>query len=235
MRLLLALGWLLLPVGFGIWHYGPGQERLKLDDVGALLARGDQHAADEEWAEAIGAYDEALKLLPAEKYEAAWRIRLARAKAQMQGEQLPEAHKKLRALSEELQGDPRAPRGLLAEVRSALAQARYYTTWLMRLEGLPREQWEPEIESARQTYRLLAEQAGERGDAAGKRRHQEDLEAAVRLARMDLGELRGLPLPSQCRCPSRKISRSKAKARAGEKLPDARDASSGPPPDTGGH
>ena len=60
-----------------------------------------------------------------------------------------------------------------------------------------REDWEPEIDSARATYKLLAEQAVERGDTTSARKHQEDLESAIRLARMDLGELTGLPLPSQ--------------------------------------
>jgi hypothetical protein len=238
MRTLILLGWLLLPVGFGIWHYGPGQDRVRLDDVSKLLAKGDQLAADEEWAEAVSAYDEALKLLPPEKVSAARRIRLAKAKAQMQIEQLPVAHGDLRALCDELQTDPKADRKLLAEARSTLAQAHYYMTWVMRLEGLPREVWEPEIESARQTYRLLAEQAGERGDEVAERKNQEDLEAAVRLARMDLTELQGLPLPKQCCgcCSGKKPGRSMSKGKVGQQRPkDARGASSGPPPDTTGH
>jgi hypothetical protein len=67
----------------------------------------------------------------------------------------------------------------------------------MRLEGLGRDEWEPEAEAARQTYKLLAEDAARRGDPAAAARHREDLEASVRLARMDLSELQGLPLPSQ--------------------------------------
>jgi LemA protein len=50
-----------------------------------------------------------------------------------------------------------------------------------------------EVESARQNLRLLAEDDGT-SDVRGV---QEDLEATVRLARMDLTELQGLPLPSQ--------------------------------------
>jgi hypothetical protein len=44
---------------------------------------------------------------------------------------------------------------------------------------------------------LLAEQASEAGDAGQLKIHKEDIESAVRLARMDIGELQGLPLPSQ--------------------------------------
>ena len=35
------------------------------------------------------------------------------------------------------------------------------------------------------------------GDETSTKKNQEDLEAAIRLARMDLSELQGLPLPSQ--------------------------------------
>ena len=70
-------------------------------------------------------------------------------------------------------------------------------TWLMRLEGQPRDTWEPEVESARQTYRLLAEQSQKRGDAAAFEKNREDLESAIRLARLDLSALQGLPLPNQ--------------------------------------
>jgi hypothetical protein len=70
-------------------------------------------------------------------------------------------------------------------------------TWLMRLEGEPRETWEPEIESARQTYRLLAEQAETSSDPVQAKKSCEDLAASIRLARMELSELQGLPLPSQ--------------------------------------
>ena len=111
--------------------------------------------------------------------------------------QLPTALPDLKVLAEELQGDLQADRKLVADTRESLAQAHYYMTWLMRLEGLTRDVWEPEIEAARQNYRLLAEDAEKRGDEAAAKKSREDLEAAVRLARLELSELQGLPLPSQ--------------------------------------
>jgi hypothetical protein len=238
MRLLLLLGWLLLPVGFLVWHRGPGQVRVRSEKAGKVLAQADRHAAAGEWADAIKGYDEALRLLPAEKVEAARSVRLARARAQMQNKQLLAAHDGLKALCAEMQADPKADRALLAQARSALAQSHYYVTWLMRLRGSPSEEWGPEIESARQAYRLLAEQAGERGDEKARRRHEEDLEAAVRLARMSLEELAGQPVPAQVRgAGGKKVARIKGPSPSqGSKPPaDARGASSGPPPDTGGH
>jgi hypothetical protein len=238
MRTLLLAGWLLVPLGVGIWHYGPGQERVQLDQVSVFLAGADRHAAAGEWALAVEMYDRALEHLPETQAAAGRRIRLERAKAQMQASQLPAAHTELKTLCDELQADPGDGK-LLAEVRSARAQAEYYMTWLMRLEGLPQDVWEPEIESARQNYRLLAEQADRQGDVAAGEQSRKDLEAAVRLARMDLSELQGLSLPCQCKgCCSGKgrclgTGKGKSPKKQGDK--DARGASSGPPPDDGGH
>ena len=70
-------------------------------------------------------------------------------------------------------------------------------TWLMRLEGLSRDEWEPEIESARQNYRMLAETAESSGKSEQAKKQRENLEASIRLARLDLTDLQGLPLPNQ--------------------------------------
>jgi hypothetical protein len=70
-------------------------------------------------------------------------------------------------------------------------------TWLMRLEGSPRTEWEPEIQAARQNYKLLAEDALALGDTSATERGREDLESAIKLERMELKDLQGLPLPSQ--------------------------------------
>src|SRR6516165_8784119 len=193
MRILLLSAWLLLvPVALA-YHFGPGQTQQKLDSTAKKLAEAQKSAP----AEAVEAFTEALKLLPDGHADEARKIRLQRAKVQMLAKQLPEAHADLVSLVDELSGDAAADPNLLAEARSVLANSQYYLTWLMRLEGLPREVWEPEIESARQIYRHLAEHSQTRGDAAAAKTHLEDLESTIRLARMDLSELQGLPLPSQ--------------------------------------
>jgi hypothetical protein len=200
MRILLLAAWvLLLPVALA-YHLGPGQARKALDAAADRLAEADRLAAAEDYAAAVEAYDEALKLLPAEHRGQGRKIRLERDKAMMLAYKLPEAHADLKTLVDDLQEDAKADPKLLAEARSALASSQYYMTWLMRLEGLGPETWEPEIESARQSYKLLAEQAEHRGDAATSTKHKEDLESAIRLARLDLTDLEGLPLPCQCKC-----------------------------------
>jgi hypothetical protein len=239
MRILFLTAWLLVPVIGAAWHYGPGQERVQLDRVASILAQADKAAAEELWEQADELYEEALRQLPPDRVPDIRRIRLERAKAQLLAHKLPIAHKELKDLVQELVSDPSADPGILAETRLALANAQYYQTWLMRLEGYQREDWEPEIEAARQNFSLLAEQAEEKGNAVGAKKLEEDLESAIRLARMDLTELQGLALPSQCQCSGSKPGRSrgskKTMAKKSGDQKDARGASSGPPPDTGGH
>jgi hypothetical protein len=195
--MLILTGWLLIPVIGAAWHYGPGQERMQLDRVSDVLKQADQAAAAQDWEKADELYDEALRLLPPERREDTRRVRLERDKAQLQVHKLPVAHQDLGELVQEMTADASADPKVLADARSALASTQYYMTWLMRLEGALPKEWEPEIEAARQNYSLLAERAQCRGDATATKKHEEDLEAAIRLARLDLSELQGLPLPSQ--------------------------------------
>lgn len=191
MRIILATLWLLVPLGFAAYHYGPGQEQVKLDDTEALLAEARSAVKDENWTTAIESYQKALAKLPKENKEDSIRIQLEIAKAKMQSSGLPEAREDLASLVSQLKDDPSISSGLKEETLSALANARYYMTYLMKLEGLPAEEWEPEIEAARQEYKLLAQTGDD------KEKHLADLESAIRLARAEPTELYGLPIPSQ--------------------------------------
>ena len=197
MRKVFLIAWLLLPVMGAAYHYGPGQERLLLDDVGRKVAAAEAAIKAGDFAGAEKAYGEALATLPTKKVKAARRLRLERAKTQMQASKLPTAHNDLEVLLKELEDDSSADKKLLDETRSTLANSKYYMTWLMRLEGQPKEKWEPMIEAARQNYRILAEKAEKGKSPAVAKKNREDLEASIRLARMDLSDLQGLPLPSQ--------------------------------------
>jgi hypothetical protein len=239
MRTLVLLGWLMVPVLFGAYHYGPGQEKLRLDDVSRVLADADRLAAGEQWQAAADRYEEALAMLPEGRASDARRIRLQRAKVQMFARQLPEASAALRDLVDQMQDDKAADPRLRDQAREALANAQYYMTWLMRLEGLGADDWEPEIESARQTYKLLAEQDEAAGDHQSARKHREDLESAIRLARLDVGELQGLDIPKQCQgCKSGQCKKAGKKTgknpSKGQEKKDARSAGAGPPPDNSG-
>src|SRR5947209_11699543 len=105
MRLLILVTWLMVPILVGAYHYGPGQDRLRLDDAAGCLGNAERCAADGKWADAVAAYDEALRILPADRSADAKRIRLERAKAMMLSKQLPPAHDDLKALVAELAAD----------------------------------------------------------------------------------------------------------------------------------
>lgn len=210
MRKLVLFVWLLLPVAAAAYHYGPGQERVRADAAADAAARarsaaararsvqaeqGDL-AAKQHWAEAEAAYTEALGALPGALGDEGRRLRLERAAAMMQVSKLPDARRELESLVDDLEADADVDPDLLADARSTLGNAQYYTTWLLRLEGEPRDVWEPEIEAARQNYKLVAARADQSGDAERARVEGENLEAALKLARMELTELQGLPLPS---------------------------------------
>ena len=242
MRSVFLMVWLTIPVAVVAYHYGPGQRQVTLDDVNALLRDAEHAGASARWPQAVEAYSQALALLPADRLTDARQIRLERAKAQMEAQKLPEASDGLLDLVAELQEDHQADPKQLSQARAALANAQYYLTWLMRLEGLGRDEWLPVIESARQTYRLLAEQARESGETATSLQWGEDLESVIRLERMEPGDLQGLALPKQCQnCKSgqcknkgQKPGKKPNNAKASEKPKDARGASSGPPPDNSG-
>lgn len=196
-RVMIFTGWVLAGVAAVAWHFSYGSVQLKLDNAARELAAAERAAAQEDYAEAVAKYNKALAELPADRVAESRKIRLQKAKVQMLAKQLPEAHADLRNLVDEINADAQPDAKLLAEAREAYANSQYYMTWLMRLEGLSQDVWGPESESCRQNYKLLAEQAEKAGDGQAAQKYKEDLEAAIRLARMDLGELQGLPLPSQ--------------------------------------
>jgi hypothetical protein len=205
MRKLFLTLWCLLPLGGAAYRYGPGRARLVLDQAAAAVDEAREHAqtargltgpdATMEWSLASARFEEALGLLPKERDAERRGLTLERAKCRMLCSELPQANAELRSLVQELEQDPHADAALLFDARRTWANSEYYMTWLLRLEGAEEQDWQPRIEAARQVYKLLAEDRG--SSAETKKGLQEDLESAVRLARMDLGELQGLPLPSQ--------------------------------------
>lgn len=197
MRTTLIVIWALLPAGLAAYHYGPGQRQVTLDAVADVLAEADALRDAGDWAAAAEAYERALGQLPDGQTAQQRHIRLSLYQAQMQAAGLPQANRALEGLLEELTGDAAADPELVAKTRSTLAESQYYMTWLLRLEGADREVWWPYVEGARQNYRRLAETADAAGKTARGTQARVDLDASIRLARMDLAELQGLPLPSQ--------------------------------------
>jgi hypothetical protein len=222
--LLFAL-WLMVPVVLVAYHYGPGQARLAADRAAGKIADARALEVEEDWEAAYRAWGEALALTPPDQSAARMQIRLSQSRTRMYTGELPEAMHDLDGLLAEARHH-KADAALQREIRGSLASAQYYVSWLMRLEGATAEEWLPQADSARQNFRLLAEET--RGTKVAQN-YEKNLEAAVRLARMDLAELQLLPLPKNCsgcknvsqKCRSQ--SESKAESQPEEKK-DARGA-----------
>ena len=217
--------WLSLPVVLLAYHYGPGQSRLaldraarKIDEARALEAKGDWDAALQAWSDALAA-------VPQDRSATRFQLRLAQARTRMYTGELPEAIADMQALLGEAENG-RAERSLEREIRGTLAGAQYYAGWLMRLESAPAEEWLLPVEEARQHFRLLAEETRHSKAAVD---YEKNLEATIRLERMDLSELQGLPLPAFCsacknvsqKCRSQRQSKCESKP---EEKKDARGA-----------
>ena len=198
MRTILLVSWLLLPVGAWAFHEGPGQDLKALESTDAVLVAAHEAAAKSDWKKAVRTYEDALTKLPknadAMPKSAVQRLQLELNKARMQAKGLGTAREELETLVELMSAEADTDPALLAEARQALARSQFYMTWLMRLEGVDRVEWEPEIEAARQNWRLLAEQSSDPKVAA---QHRSDLESAVRLERLEIEDLQGLPLPGE--------------------------------------
>ncbi len=197
MRILLIVAWLFVGLGGLIYHFGPGQDRMEMDRIDRIITNARHHVSEKNWEQAVEQYDTVLASLPAENKTQIHKVTLEKSKAQMMAKKLPEARKALETLLQDVRNNKEADAALVADVQATLANSQYYMTWLMRLEGLPEEQWKPEIEAARQHYTQLVNTAKKSGDKELLERSKEDLESSIRLARMDLSELQGLPLPSQ--------------------------------------
>ena len=194
MKIAITTLWCLVPLAFAAWHFGPGQLHLERDDAQAYISEAETALSEENYQLAIENWKAALSKLPLKEVTLGRSLELEIAKAKMLNKKLPEARQELAELILVMDNDPNADAELHDEVRAALANSRYYMTYLMKLEGRPDADWEPEIEAARQEYKLLAETAT---NSTLAKSSANDLEAAIRLARIDPAELHGLPIPSQ--------------------------------------
>src|SRR5688500_17743859 len=216
MRKLLAVLWLLVPVALIAYHYGPGQLKLQRDRAARQLSLARQAEAREDFKAAFDAYGRALHELPDVDKDARLLTRLSQAKTRMYFGELPEAMEDVENLLADATTDT-SNRAIHDQIRSTAGSMHYYVAWNMRLEGAETAEWTEQTEAARQHFRMLSEGSIERGDAKAAVGHEQNLEATIRLARMDLSELKGLPIPKECqgngncagKCRKQKESRTK--------------------------
>lgn len=237
-RKILIVAWLLVPIGMLAYHFGPGQKSLARDRAASFVEKA--HAAEraEDWPTAYTNWGEALAALPSEDLVSRLNVRLAQADARIWMGELPEAVQDLEGLLQDAQNA--GHRAIEKQARASLAAGQYYEAWLMRLEGAETKEWTVPVEEARQHFRLLAEQADQSSDRAASAAERKNLEAVIRLARMDLSELKAQPLPKKCsgckNCSQKCRGQCESKSKnPGEKQPkDARKAGTGKRPDGSG-
>ena len=230
---LLILLWALAPVALLAYHFGPGQDGLAREEAKASIRAALNFEAKKQWQQAIDSYNEALATLPDSESAKRHQLQLARANARPYIGELPEAMFEMEHLLDETSKS--SDKDLENKVRSSLASAQYYTGWLMRLELAEKKEWKEPLEKARQNFRLLAEQTA-KTDATASEDHQKNLEAVVRLARMDLSEVQALPLPKKCEgnknvCSKCRGQKKSNKPKDMKKKEDARGASVGKRPE----
>jgi tetratricopeptide (TPR) repeat protein len=162
-RRLLMLVWLLIPVAFVYFHYGPGQALLAYDKAARLVksaerleAKANNDFSVESWRRVSEEYQKAYELIPPENVHLAQRIGLSVANAKMYQGELYEAMQQLDKLMEEAV-KTEAPTEFRDQVRETLARSQFGAAWVMRLEGAESRDWLAQAEKARQNFRVLAE------------------------------------------------------------------------------
>lgn len=208
-RRITILAWCTVPLIAIAWHYGPGQPALARDVASAHLTSARAAAARADHEAATQAFAAALAALPPED-PARPPIELEQAVVTAASGELLQGMDQMSDLLKRL-GEAGEGQGALARAtRSELGEAHYHAAWLMRLEGASTEEWTAEADAARQHFRLLTETAADPGEAEISAKN---LESAVRLQRLDLSELKGLPLPKKCSGNCQSLSQKKRKQR----------------------
>lgn len=199
-KALVFVAWfLLLPLMLVYQWYGPGEKQMEIDRVGLEVRNAQRELDNENWKEASEKLTAVISKMPKEKVNEIYRLRLEKSKAMMKSSGLPKAHQDLVGMVEELtekfgESESEEQKQLLADSKFALANSSFFMTWLIRREGHARDVWLPYVETARQTYTELEEKADSESD---KKMYAEELEKTIRLSRLDMKQLLGLPIPNQ--------------------------------------
>ena len=192
-RTALIAGWCVVLLGLLGLHFGPGQRAVSAQRIDAQSNAALAAEQMEDWGLAVEKWTEALSQTEANAHDERARLALRLQMARVMKGELPEALEATAALHDEVLEQDVTPE-TEEKVRAQLAAMHYWAAWLMRLEGATAEEWEPVADMARMHFRKLAE--SDSGDAD---EHKKNLESVIRLQRMDLSELRGMPLPKECK------------------------------------
>jgi len=154
--------------------------------------------AAERWKETADKLQAVQTALGSESPAAAQRVRWARARAMVRAGEVWLGIGELEQLVDELEGVGDAHSTLARGAREELATAYYYGARLLRLSGMPAQEWRIESGKARQNFRYLAERAIERGEAPEvAQNYQRNVELVLNLEQASLVDIQGKPLPKE--------------------------------------
>ena len=191
---LFVAAWLVAPVVLLGLHFGPGRRTLAADRANGAVADAKAAETDGDWSTAAAnAWRAAAEAVDPAGVDQRVRLSLKYQMAHVHTGELPHALEDTAALLTQARQWNVSPE-VEREVRADLGATHYWAAWLMRLAGAAAGEWEPVADQARQHFRFLAET-----EPAGKDEQKKNLESTIRLIRMDLSELQGLPLPKECR------------------------------------
>lgn len=150
------------------------------------------------WKTAAEGYQQVLATLGDAAPEQSRAIRVARARATVRAGEIWPGIAELEQLLVEFDATNPDDQRLARVAREELATACYYGARLLRLSGMPPQEWMIESGKARQQFRYLAEQARtESADHSTELAtdYQRNLELVLNLEQSTLVELQGRPLP----------------------------------------
>jgi hypothetical protein len=208
-RKIIILLWCAVPLLAIAWHYGPGQTALARDHAASHLNSARAFAAQEDYEQSLQNFAATLADLPAEDPARA-PIELEQAVVTAASGDLLLGIEQMSDLLKRLADQGQGNETLARATRSELGEAHYHAAWLMRLEGASTDEWTAEADAARQHFRLLTETAS---DASDEEMSAKNLESVIRLQRLDLNELMGLPLPKKCSGNCQNLSQKKRQQR----------------------
>lgn len=185
-------------------------------------------AAAKDWKLTAERYEEVLTAIGDASPTDATAARWAKAHASVRAGDIWVGIEDLELLVSEIEAAPTVDRPLARAAREELATAYYYGARLLRLSGMPAQEWRVESGKARQHFRYLTEHAKQDStddSSARAANSQRNLELVLNLEQSTLVELQGKPLPKDspcagsCKNPGKNPSKKK-----GQKVQDSRGA-----------
>lgn len=169
------------------------------DEAKATQATKDEEAAyalaAQAWRETAGRIEAVTNVFGTTETPEGKALELAHGRALVRSGEVWSGIESLEALLENVQGKNAA---LESKTREELATAYYYGARLLRLNGMPAQEWMVESGKARQQFRYLAESERGSGDpskAIAAANHQRNLELVLNLEQSTLADLQAKPLP----------------------------------------